>query len=92
MSTLIQKALPATSSYISLSAGDDHALVEEFKTLYPIDVNIGKVRFFGAYADVYEGHAELSGECEGRKVAVKRLRVHIQEDEAFAKVRIHVST
>jgi hypothetical protein len=53
-------------------------------------VDIGELKFFGGYADVYEGTLHLDDTNETRKVAVKRFRVHIDEDKQFEKVCAHL--
>lgn len=78
-------------------ADSAHVLRSILARLKHLDLT-GKIRFesavmktHGGYADVFIGYAalevELDRESEEVKVAIKRLRIHIQGDSDFAKVR-----
>jgi hypothetical protein len=60
-------------------------LISGLKTfLATVDVVVGKLRFFGGYADVFEG---TDAGAKGGKVAIKRMRVHLDTvDREFSKV------
>jgi hypothetical protein len=46
-----------------------------------VGVKIGKRRFFGGYADVFEGEYHATdGSGAKQKVAIKCLRIHVNDD------------
>ena len=65
-------------------------LVSNLKSiLIELDVFVGKVRFFGGYADVLDGTERALTDVVGNKVAIKRMRVHLEAIEReFARVSI----
>jgi hypothetical protein len=50
------------------------------------EFRFGQIRGFGGYADVYDGMMRTGERGVWNKVAVKRFRVILENDEEFAKV------
>ena len=67
--------LQRTSSRISPELVDD-----VYGALVIVGVKIGKRKYFGGYADVLEGEYRANNSEEKRKVAIKCLRIHVDED------------
>ena len=60
------------------------------RNLPTVDVTVGKLRFFGGYADIFEGSERGDAGAHGRKVAIKRIRFHLESISCkFAQVCLH---